>query len=148
MMLALYYVHLAHFFACLFVFYQTAGGQSQHGLQEQADSCFATVVDGKDTLQRIFNQEIYPRGNEYAYFFQDPIEIVQARVLEPRIDLNGIAAAAAAAAKPKIDISAAVQRAKKLPQRVDVNQETRDEKRWVEGGTALPAEGIPRENAV
>jgi hypothetical protein len=148
--LTLYVVHLAHLpiTSSSLVSPQTAGGQFQHGLQEQADSCFAKVVDGKDTLQRIFNQEIYPRGDDYAYFFQDPIEIVQARVLEPRIDLNGIAAAVAAAAKPNIDISAALKKAKKLPQRVDVNQETRDEMKWIDGGAVLPAEGIPRENAV
>jgi hypothetical protein len=59
------------------------GGQIHHSLQEQADSCFAKVVEGKETLEAIFKMETYPRGSEYAYFLVEAIEIVSARILEP-----------------------------------------------------------------
>jgi len=120
------------------------GGQFQHDLEEQADSCFAKVVDGKDTLQRIFNSETYPRGTDYAYFLQEPIEIVQARILEPMIDLNHIVAAAAAVPKvvPSVN-AAAVKKAHKIPQRVAVNQEKRDSAKGEtnNANTAFAAEG-------
>lgn len=94
------------------------GGQYQHSLEEQADSCFAKIVDGKDTLQRIFHMEIYPRGSEYAYFLEEPVEIVSARILEPIKDN-------VQKAKHALHHDASAKKIKK-PQRVDVNQEAID----------------------
>jgi hypothetical protein len=48
------------------------GGQYQHSLEEQADSCFAKIVDGKDTLQRIFHMEIYPGTRRMRTFWKNP----------------------------------------------------------------------------
>ena len=97
------------------------GGQFQHDLEEQADSCFAKIVDGKDTLQTIMNLEIYPRGSDYAYFLEEPIEIVSARIMESiRDDVQ----------KPKQNTlpnnAAAARKVQRKAQRLDVNQEARD----------------------
>ena len=94
------------------------GGQYQHSLEEQADSCFAKIVDGKDTLQRIFHMEIYPRDSPYAYFLEEPVEIVSARILEPITNT-------VQKAKQALHNDASAKKIKK-PQRVDVNQETID----------------------
>jgi hypothetical protein len=78
------------------------GGQYQHDLEEQADPCFAKIVDGQDTLQRVFQRETYPATNDYAYFLVEPVTIVKARIENLpnmlNIDFSAINAAAAAAA--------------------------------------------------
>lgn len=78
------------------------GGQPQHDLQEQADPCFGKIVEGQDTLHRVFKGEIYPADDEYAYFFVEPVQIVKARIENlpevMKIDFASINAAAAAAA--------------------------------------------------
>mmetsp|Transcript_11202 Transcript_11202/g.17323 ORF Transcript_11202/g.17323 Transcript_11202/m.17323 type:complete len:472 (+) Transcript_11202:218-1633(+) len=96
------------------------GGQYQHDLEEQADSCFAKIVDGKDTLQRIFRAETYPRDSEYAFFLTEPVEIVTARIQEKVEDKIQ---------KPKIIKNKDKPKRKKKPQRVKQNQEIRDEAR-------------------
>lgn len=100
------------------------GGQYQHDLEEQADSCFAKVVDGKDTLQRVFRSEIYPHDSDYAFFLEEPIEIVSARIQEKVEDVIQ---------KPKIIKDKAKPKRKKKPQRVQQNQETRDAARESKG---------------
>uniref|UniRef100_A0A6U1QBG3 PPIase cyclophilin-type domain-containing protein n=1 Tax=Cyclophora tenuis TaxID=216820 RepID=A0A6U1QBG3_CYCTE len=61
------------------------GGQYQHELSEQADPCFAKISDGHDVLMKVFKMEIYPGSHEYAYFLQEPVEIVKARIVEPAV---------------------------------------------------------------
>lgn len=101
------------------------GGQYQHDLEEQADSCFAKVVDGKDTLQRIFRSVTYPRDSEYAFFLTEPVEIVTARIQETVEDKIQ---------KPKIIKNKEKSKRKKKPQRVQQNQEIRDEAREAKTG--------------
>mmetsp|Transcript_15763 Transcript_15763/g.24512 ORF Transcript_15763/g.24512 Transcript_15763/m.24512 type:complete len:447 (-) Transcript_15763:39-1379(-) len=55
------------------------GGQTQHAIAEQADPCFAKVVDGFDTLQKIFKMDVY-EDVEYADFLEDPVEIAWVRI--------------------------------------------------------------------
>jgi len=61
------------------------GGQSQHLLDEQGDSCFGTISiegDGRDMLVRhIYHSEIYNDNSEWHSFVSSPIEIVGARIL-------------------------------------------------------------------
>lgn len=59
------------------------GGQFQHDLIEQADPCFAKITDGHDVLMKVFKMDVYPGDHEYAYFLQEPVEILKARILEP-----------------------------------------------------------------
>ena len=61
------------------------GGQFQHDLSEQADPCFAKVTDGHDVLMKVFKLQFYPANHEYAYFLNEPVEIVRARIMEPII---------------------------------------------------------------
>lgn len=103
------------------------GGQYQHDLEEQADSCFAKIVDGKDTLQRIFRAETYPRDSEYAFFLTEPVEIITARIQEKIEDKIQ---------KPKIIKNKDKPKRKKKPQRVQQNQEIRDEARAAKNGDA------------
>lgn len=95
-------------------------GQFQHKLEEQADSCFAKVVEGQDTLQKVFSAEVYPRDSDWAFFLEDAIEIVTARIVEPISETVN---------KPKHTLSSGgvhTARKIKLPQRTDNNQESID----------------------
>jgi len=58
------------------------GGQYQHQLIEQADPCFAKVVEGKETLEAVFGMATYPATHQFAYFLQEPVEIQTARIME------------------------------------------------------------------
>ena len=126
-------------------------GQFQHSLDEQADSCFAKIIEGQDTLQKVFRLEVYPKDSGYPYFLEEPVEIVSARIVEPVAETvqkpkhtaasAHAAAAHAAAHKMKLphrlefnqeSIDAAAAMAEqgggrvKLPQRMDSNQEAID----------------------
>ena len=58
------------------------GGQFQHVLgEDQGDSCFATIVSGRETLAKVYSQPTFNDRSEWHYFIQDPIEIKQAVVV-------------------------------------------------------------------
>ena len=58
------------------------GGQFQHVLgEEQGDSCFATIVSGRETVAKVYQQPTFNDRTEWHYFIQDPIEIKQAVVV-------------------------------------------------------------------
>jgi hypothetical protein len=56
------------------------GGQYQHDLDEYADPCFAKVVDGFDTLQAMLQETTYSEGSDYAFFLEEPVQVVMALV--------------------------------------------------------------------
>ena len=58
------------------------GGQHQHHLEEFADPCFAKVIDGFETLEMIYGEYTYPDGHEWAWFYEYPIHIVDATLME------------------------------------------------------------------
>jgi Cyclophilin type peptidyl-prolyl cis-trans isomerase/CLD len=58
------------------------GGQHQHDLEEYADACFATVVEGFDVLELIFKEPTYPDDHDWGWFYEEPVHIVGARVME------------------------------------------------------------------
>jgi hypothetical protein len=58
------------------------GGQYQHDLEEQADPCFAKIVEGREALEMVFRLPVYGDGSDYSFFLQDPIEVVKATVLD------------------------------------------------------------------
>ena len=58
------------------------GGQHQHELEEFADTCFAKVVDGFETLEMIYHEQTFPDGHEWAWFYVHPVHIVGATLLE------------------------------------------------------------------
>jgi Cyclophilin type peptidyl-prolyl cis-trans isomerase/CLD len=58
------------------------GGQHQHDLDEYADACFATVVEGFDVLELIFKEPTYPDDHDWGWFYEEPVHIVGARVME------------------------------------------------------------------
>eukprot|EP00538_Stauroneis_constricta_P002437 CAMPEP_0119555360 /NCGR_PEP_ID=MMETSP1352-20130426/7608_1 /TAXON_ID=265584 /ORGANISM="Stauroneis constricta, Strain CCMP1120" /LENGTH=480 /DNA_ID=CAMNT_0007602113 /DNA_START=31 /DNA_END=1473 /DNA_ORIENTATION=- len=57
------------------------GGQYQHAIDEQGDPCFAKIVSGQENLATAYQQKTYADSSAWHYFLKDPIEIVQARVL-------------------------------------------------------------------
>ena len=94
-------------------------GQFQHSLDEYADSCFAKVIEGHDTLQKVINLEVHSKESGYPYFLEDPVEIVSARIVEPFADTIQ---------KPKHTGSSngAAHHKVKLPHRMEHNQEAID----------------------
>ena len=60
------------------------GGQHQHALSEQGDSCFGRIVAGQgrdDLARQLFGAEIYQDRSEWHYFLKSPVQIVDATVL-------------------------------------------------------------------
>jgi hypothetical protein len=68
------------------------GGQPQHELEEQGDSCFGTISmegDGRNKIaQHLYSSDIYGDSTEWHHFISKPIEIVYATILtkEPILD--------------------------------------------------------------
>jgi hypothetical protein len=59
------------------------GGQGQLPLGDlYGDPCFARVVEGFDTLERVFAQPTYQSG-DYRFFFENPIHVVKAEIVSP-----------------------------------------------------------------
>ena len=57
------------------------GGQPQHVLDEEGDSCFAKVVRGQEHVARVFAAPIYGDRTDWHYFIEEPVEIVKAEIL-------------------------------------------------------------------
>jgi cyclophilin family peptidyl-prolyl cis-trans isomerase len=57
------------------------GGQYQHALEEQGDSCFGRIVEGREHLAMLFQQPIYEDGTDWNYFMEEPVEIVRAVIV-------------------------------------------------------------------
>ena len=57
------------------------GGQYHHDIEEQADPCFARVVEGFEMVEKIFEEATIEEGDDWEYFFWDPIYIVKAQIL-------------------------------------------------------------------
>jgi hypothetical protein len=51
-------------------------------LQEQADPCFATVVEGQEVIRQIHELPTYKPNEEFAHFFQQPVVIASARIMD------------------------------------------------------------------
>jgi hypothetical protein len=85
------------------------GGQYQHDLEEQADPCFAKVVEGQETLQRVFAAPTHPSTSDYAFFFVEPVVIVRAQI----IDVLKVSVDYSAMNKAVADAAAAHQAASK-----------------------------------
>jgi hypothetical protein len=69
------------------------GGQHQHALSEQGDSCFGRVVQGqgRDNLAKhLFGAPIFQDRSEWHYFLKDPVEIVGAKILTKRPEVVNI----------------------------------------------------------
>jgi len=67
------------------------GGQHQHLIEEQADSCFAKVISGFDKLDSVFKESTVEEGDEWEHFLYDPVYIVRARIIdEPKVLTNTI----------------------------------------------------------
>lgn len=60
------------------------GGQIQHALEEQGDSCFGRITKGKEHLEVLFKQPTVGGGNEYDVFLQQQVPIVRAIVITPK----------------------------------------------------------------
>lgn len=56
------------------------GGQDQHALDHQADSCFGTIVEGTEVLQQIFNAKTYA-DKGWEWMIEEPIPITRAEIL-------------------------------------------------------------------
>mmetsp|Transcript_13241 Transcript_13241/g.31770 ORF Transcript_13241/g.31770 Transcript_13241/m.31770 type:complete len:570 (+) Transcript_13241:716-2425(+) len=59
------------------------GGQDQHALDHQADSCFGMVVEGTEVLQLIFNAKTY-EDKGWEWMIEEPIPITRAEILTKR----------------------------------------------------------------
>jgi hypothetical protein len=57
------------------------GGQYQHALEEQGDSCFAKIIRGKDHAAALFAQPVYKDRSEWHYFLEEPVKIIKAEIL-------------------------------------------------------------------
>ncbi len=69
------------------------GGQFQHALEEQGDSCFGKVEPGKgreDLSVHLFGAPIYEDRSEWHYFLIEPREIVGATVITKKPDVQTI----------------------------------------------------------
>jgi len=68
------------------------GGQKQHVLPEQGDSCFGTISSegtGRNALATyLYNTAVYNDNSEWHHFMTHPVEIVHAEILtkEPILD--------------------------------------------------------------
>jgi hypothetical protein len=51
-------------------------------LQEQADPCFAKVVEGQEVIRQIYELPTYKPNEEFAHFFQRPVVIASARIMD------------------------------------------------------------------
>lgn len=58
------------------------GGQYHHDISESADACFARVYSGFETLDAIFQTPVVTDDPQYKYFFDEPIHITKAIVLQ------------------------------------------------------------------
>jgi cyclophilin family peptidyl-prolyl cis-trans isomerase len=67
------------------------GGQDHHDLQEFADSSFAKVIKGFDTLEDIARLGTILDG-DYQYFFEYPVHIVKVSILKNAIPVDSDAA--------------------------------------------------------
>lgn len=60
------------------------GGQVHHeSSSEHADACFAKVVDGFDTLEKMIKSPIVhdDESEDYQYFFEDPVQIMSVTIV-------------------------------------------------------------------
>jgi len=61
------------------------GGQAQHALHEQGDSCFGTISiegSGRDSLAAsVYQADVYGDSSEWHYFINNPIQVVSAKIL-------------------------------------------------------------------
>jgi len=60
------------------------GGQYHHDIEEQADPCFARVVEGFEMVEKIFEEATIEEGDDWEYFFWDPVYIVKAEIVSER----------------------------------------------------------------
>jgi hypothetical protein len=58
------------------------GGQYHHDIKEEADPCFAKVIEGFEIVEKIFDEATIEEGDDWEYFFWDPIYIVKASIIE------------------------------------------------------------------
>lgn len=58
------------------------GGQFHHELEEFADSCFAKVVKGFDTMKAMIAAPTVAEKTEYQFFFEEPINIINVVIAE------------------------------------------------------------------
>jgi hypothetical protein len=62
------------------------GGQIQHALEEQGDSCFGRITKGKEHMDDLlFNQPTIREG-DFKEFMQNQVPIVRAVILTPKPD--------------------------------------------------------------
>jgi hypothetical protein len=69
------------------------GGQHQHALEEQGDSCFGFVEEGQgrtNLAMHLFGGSIYNDRTEWHYFLEEPVEIVQAVILTKQPQVSNI----------------------------------------------------------
>lgn len=60
------------------------GGQLQHALEEQGDSCFGRITKGKEHIQDILFKQPTNLKGEFRSFFREQVPIVRAVVLTPK----------------------------------------------------------------
>jgi len=64
------------------------GGQNHYDLEEEADPCFAKVVKGFAEVKMIYNQATIEEGDDWEFFFWEPIFISRARVIPKPLELE------------------------------------------------------------
>lgn len=57
------------------------GGQFHHDIEENADPCFARVIEGHENVERIMKEATIEEGDDWEYFFWDPIYILRAKII-------------------------------------------------------------------
>lgn len=58
------------------------GGQYHHDIEEQADPCFARVIEGFEMIEQIYKEATIEEGDDWEYFFWDPVYIVEATIID------------------------------------------------------------------
>lgn len=58
------------------------GGQMQHVLEEQGDSCFGRITKGKDVIENIlYKIPLIEDGTDWTDFYKEPVPIVRAEII-------------------------------------------------------------------
>lgn len=78
------------------------GGQYHHSIEEQADPCFAKIISGFDKVEMIFKEQTIEEGDDWEYFFWDPVYIVEAKVITKKAKPPAVTAQAESAT-PNMD---------------------------------------------
>jgi len=97
------------------------GGQFQHALEEQGDSCFGKITRGKEHAAALFAQPVYGDRSEWHFFLTEPVEINKAEILTKK-PAAAAGEESSSSSLPEIDVPASQDKT-----RTEAKQKVREE---------------------